>query len=351
MNQIFVSIKNSNLEKLIPEEKYKISLLKYINEGSYGVIFLTDCNNYVVKILDEDLRQINQKSEYSDFTEIEVIDLLIENKNSFQINNSDYAYGKLQTYNEEIDLNLSQNSEILIYVNETYDLSPLESELIFKDKRKNKKFILYEGNTVIFMPLFVRFDDYFNYIGKKFFFNEMTVLKIMSLLVESSYELSKINIMNIDLKKSNVMIDKNNKMKIIDFGLVKSRLRLDETFEINEKYFIWPTSHIFDYRKLISYMICMFIIDLLLDSKIYNDEKDIITSKEILPIFNKITYLTEKTKKIVITGITDGINIEDLRDKINNIADLTKIDLPSPYRCILTNKGINLGMRYLTIFN
>jgi len=348
MNIINIKIINSNLNYLLQNNTYKITLIKYISQGSYGVIFLTNFHNYIAKIIDEHPPFTKNNNFYSDLDEPEVIDKIIKNKSIFNINCSDYAFGQLEGM-EDIDiLNVKDNKKdnIFLYVNPVYDFSPIESEVI--DKNILRKFTLFEDNYIIFMPLYVRFDSYVQYIGKRYFLNTGTIVKIIQILVESHYEMEKINLMNIDLKKSNIMVDKHNNIKIIDFGIVKDLSNKNNIFTNKEKYYIWPDNDDFSYSELISYMIGIFVLDFLLDIKIYDDVKQIRNLNLLLEKFKKINYLTNELKNIIVSIITEKKSIDEFKELINF---MDSQELPSPYKCIINSEGISLSSQYLTIFN
>lgn len=343
MNILNIKIINSNLPHLIPNNDYKISLIKYINQGSYGIIFLTNFHNYVAKILDEHPPFTNNNY-YTDHNEPEVTDKIIKNKLLLKINSSDYAFGKLDSM-DDLEIK-NEKDNIFVYVNPVYEYSPIESEVI--DKNILRKFTLFEDNYIIFMPLYVRFDSYVQYIGKRYFLNTGTIVKIIQILVESHYEMEKINLMNIDLKKSNVMFDKNNNIKIIDFGIVKDLSNKNNIFTNKEKYYIWPDNDDFSYSELISYMIGIFVLDFLLDIKIYDDVKQIRDLNLLLEKFKKINYLTHELKNIIVSIITEKKSIDEFKELISR---MDSQELPSPYKCIINSEGISLSSKYLTIFN
>lgn len=348
MNIINIKIINSNLNYLLPNNTYKITLIKYISQGSYGVIFLTNFHNYIAKIIDEHPPFTKNNNFYSDLDEPEVIDKIIKNKSIFNINCSDYAFGQLEGMEDVDILNVKDNKKdnIFLYVNPVYDFSPVESEVI--DNRTLRKFTVFEENNVIFMPLYVKFDSYVNQIGKRYFYNTGTIVRIIQILIDSYYEMEKINLMNIDLKKSNIMVDKHNNIKIIDFGIVKDICNKDKFFTNKEKYYVWPNEDDYTYSELISYMICIFVFDFLFDIKIYEDVKQIRNMEILIDRFKKINYLSDELRELITNIITKKMPIDQFKELIYC---MDSQELPSPYKCILNNEGISLSNKRLTIFN
>ena len=64
---------------------YEVNLWKCIGSGSYGYIFLTDIDNYAVKILTE-YNDKENREEFSDYSEIDVVNRIIDKKIKMTIN-------------------------------------------------------------------------------------------------------------------------------------------------------------------------------------------------------------------------------------------------------------------------
>jgi len=340
MNNICVNIINSNLKKIESCKNYDISLIKYVNSGSYGIIFLTNIENYVAKIFFENKTKQTDFSEYSDLHEIEVIERIINKKEIFNFCCSDYAYGKLLIEDYSSDEN--NNEKINIYVNESYSLSPFESEIV-GESSKNKKFYLFEGNYVILLPIFVDFRDYIEFIGKNLFINENFLMKFIYMLILMVGENEKIEIINIDLKISNMMVDMNNKLKLIDFGFSKSLEKYDNFFNIDDKYFIWPQrSRNYKYGELISYMISIIIFELVFDRKINNLNKNQNLLNFFISDFSNITYYSKKFKEFVTNPLKMPVNFEKFKKDYYDMStiDYNDLTLPSYFHVIIESKGL-----------
>lgn len=335
-NKIYVNIIDSNIQEFSPKKIFKLKLLKCVGTGAYGFIFLTNINRYAVKILTGKPKDINNEISdgLTDYTEVDVISRIIERKEEFEINCANYAYGFLLNNEKTTD-----NKQIKLIVNKDMCVEEVMSEIVRKDKIK--KVVFYENNYVIIMPMYVTFNDYVKTIGVNFFKNEKVIYKIIDNLVKSVKEMRELDLINMDLKIGNSMLDMRNKMKIIDFGMTKSIDNLNNPIFYNLKYYIWPENGK-TYNKTISFMICIFILELLFDSKIYDLQKN---KKEIytfIDLLKTITYLKEEFKELVKITLTDGINFDDFCLQFNIIkGNLNVIELPNIYHFVLYNKGIN----------
>lgn len=344
MNKIYVKIKNSNINSFSPKKYYSINLLKCIGSGSYGLIFLTDIKNYVVKIIvDID----DQDDRLSDFKEIDVIDKLIQKK--ITVNNGEYAHGELVNENKynlmitkKEEGRTRRSSSIFLHLNLIGDANPLESKI--SKRNKTKSFYLYETNSVIIMPLFVPFYDYLD-VCKKNFRNEIVLCNILKLLIDSVDELFEMNFINIDLKMNNIMIDKNNNLKIIDFGMVLSSKRLMEKMNHDIKYYIWPKNRDFSYSMILSYMIVVFILEILYEQYVFEIHKNNTVSKVLINNVEIEDFLSPKFKEIIVKVLEEGIEYNNFKFRINQLLysyGINKGKLPNLYNILLSDKGIDL---------
>jgi len=131
MNQIKINVVNSNIEQFKKNEDYVITLPKFLNCGTYGYVFTTNYDNYCVKILCLN-PHLDNTNELIDYDEIEVIDKIIASKQSFEVVNSEYCYGKLQNYDGDFNI----KSPIHIIINSKINKTPIQSHLEHNNKIK-----------------------------------------------------------------------------------------------------------------------------------------------------------------------------------------------------------------------
>jgi len=342
MNKIFVSIKNSNLKNINKNESYEIELNRCMGYGTYGFIFLSNKYGYIVKILAEDPKS-KIIDDLSDYTEIQVVEKILEKKEIFSINCSDYAYGKIileESYTtKQCKIPIIMNNSIMIYQNPEKETSPIFSEIT--KKNKVKRFALYENNDVILMPLYIPFHDYIKVIGKTQFKNEAVVCKIMDCIIKSVLEMKEIGLINLDLKMGNTMIDSNNNMKIIDFGIVKKYKLIEKKYEEDEKYYIWPTNINISYSHVLSYMISVYFIELIFGHKAYDIETD---KRAIIESLFELKYISERFKELIRKGLNCVVNFDEFQNYFKEIRKeffIESINLPNIFSFALQQKGIN----------
>ena len=120
-----------------------------------------------------------------------------------------------------------------------------------------------------------------------------------------------IDLINIDLKKGNFMVDVNNKIKMIDMGMMRDKNKMNEVFrEDDVLYYIWPIHKNITHKQLIPYMIAMFMIELKYPQQVYEIKKDY---NYISMILNKFCDLDEPSymfREIIKTAITKGVDYE-----------------------------------------
>lgn len=69
----------------------------------------------------------------------------------------------------------------------------------------------------------------------------MKMEDICRTIIKSVNELLTIDLINIDLKKGNFMVDVNNKIKMIDMGMMRDKNKMNDVFrEDDVLYYIWP---------------------------------------------------------------------------------------------------------------
>ena len=351
MNKIYVNIINSNLPKLVRKYNYEVNLLKCIGSGSYGYIFLTDIDNYAVKILTE-YGDKNNKEAYSDYNEIDVVNRIIDKKIKMDINNDRYGYGKLMNkYNfDDLTKKKIENSEtkknpgIYIHINLKDDLK-IEYSVI-KKREKVKTFLVYDNNEVIFMPIYLPFMDYIESFNNEIMFrNEGVLCLFVKKLLKSVDELLKINMINIDLKMSNVMINKKLEMKIIDFGMVMNKDKYNDLMDLNVNYYIWPHKKNYTYSMMIPYMIVIFILEIVFKTDVYRLQNNNFALQSLLEDLGYILFLSKEFKEIICNVLTDCMQLDEFRTKMDTIFskyNLEELEMQNIYYYTMMNKGIKL---------
>ena len=313
MNKIYVNINHSNLKNYEINKLYEINAIKSIGNGGYGYIFLT--NQYdVIKIIPENPDE--EKEDYSDFSEENVVKKIIENKNNFKINNNKYAIGKI-TQNEEIAANNKFIHPIEFIINTPgIDEKQIKYSSIITN-RKKQKFALYETNTVIIMPHYLCFYNYIeSFPNRKIFKCEQTILFFLSKLIQGIDELLTINIINIDIKMNNIMFDKKMDMKIIDYGLTKSYTNLYSKIETDAKYYAWSNNPEFTYNNQLCYMLSIFILEIIFDKRVPDIQNNIDNLKYLLYDLMIHTTISNELKKLIKESINIGVDYNIYKEEI-----------------------------------
>ena len=293
MNQIKINVVNSNIDVFKINEDYVISLPKYLNCGTYGYVFTTNYADYCVKILCLNPHYDNT-NELVDYDEIDVIDRIISSKRMFEVINSEYCYGKIQYYNGDLDIKSSTH----ITINKTDNNIPRKSYI--EQNNKVKKFDIYEENYVIIMP--------------RYFELRTTIIKpedVCKKVIKSVDELMSIDLINIDIKRGNYMVDANNKIKMIDMGMMRNKDKMDKPFkEDGISYYTWPIHRILKHKQLIPYMISIFILEHKYPNDVYEIKSDY---NHILMIIKKFMGLEELPimfRDIINKALTQGVDYE-----------------------------------------
>lgn len=293
MNQIKIKIVNSNIDQFKINEDCVITLEKYLNCGTYGCVFTTNYANYCVKILLSNPHEDNI-NELVDYDEIEVIDKIIASEQSFEVVNSEYCYGKLQNYDGDFNI----KSPIHIIINSKINKTPIESHL--EHNNKIKKFIVYEENYVIIMP------RYFDIRTIK-----LKTEEVCKKVIKSVDELLSIDLINIDIKRANYMIDINNNIKMIDMGMMRDKDNMDKPFkEDGISYYIWPIHRVLKHKQLIPYMISIFILELKYPHDVYEIKSDYNHVLMIIKKFLGLEDLHIMFREIINKALTHGVDYE-----------------------------------------
>ena len=338
MNKIFVNIKHSNLQNYETKKDYELIAIKTIGNGGYGFIFLTNQND-VIKLIPENPFEV--RDDYSDFTEEKVVQSILENKNSIKINNNKYAIGKIM-YKKELS---EEEKKPLNPIDFNINVDKTE-EIVYSTittNRKKQKFALYETNTVLIMPYYLCFYNYIEiFPHRKQFKSEQVILFFINKLIQSIDELLSINIINIDIKMNNIMFDKKMDIKIIDYGLTKSKDHLFSKIETDVKYYVWSNNPVFTYNNQLCYMISIFILELIFDKRVPDIQNNPEYIKYVLYDFISQNFLSSEIKKLLKESILNGTAYDIYKEVIHNKMqeyDWSDFAIPNIYDLYLANKG------------
>lgn len=264
---------------------YKLKLLEKIGEGNYGLIYEIS-KNYVIKIFKNSLitTNINEESE-------SVIPLNNENREiSFFIS---YLKNKTANTNFIIDV-----KSIGILVDDC-----TINNLIIK---KNSFFMILPSCISIYKLLNLWKTPLINNKdGIEIVLNIMKRLIDIQLFLYNNY-----NIINLDIKTDNLMIEKKNKLIIdniinIDLGLIKTKN--NNTYQFDCKYIIWPSSKNIKLEKIPSYSICINGLEILLG-------KEFIEKNKKMNIIDKLYFLknNDEVYNIFYNGLLLKLNLKQL---------------------------------------
>jgi len=293
MNQIKINVVNSNIDKFKKNEDYVITLPKFLNCGTYGYVFTTNYDNYSIKILCLN-PHLDNSNDLVDYEEIEVIDKIIESKQIFEVVSSEYCYGKIKYYNGDLDIKSSTH----ITINKTDNNIPRKSYI--EQNNKVKKFIIYEENYVIIMP---RYFDLRN--------TKIKPEEVCKKVIKSVDELLSIDLINIDIKRANYMVDINNNIKMIDMGMMRNKDKMDKSFKEDDiSYYTWPIHRVLKHKQLIPYMISIFILELKYPNDVYEIKSDYNHVIMIIKKFMGLEELPIMFRDIIQKALTQGIDYD-----------------------------------------
>jgi hypothetical protein len=341
MNKLFVNIHHSNLKNYEINKEYEITAIKSIGNGGYGFIFLTNQND-VIKIIPENPDE--SKDDYFDFTEENVVQKIIENKNNFKINNNKYAIGKIinKEYIEQDNKKIIHSIEFIINIPGIKETEINYSSII--TNRKKQKFVIYQTNTILIMPYYLNFYNYLEiFPNRKQFKSEQVILFFISKLIQSIDELISINIINIDIKINNIMFDKKMDMKIIDFGLTKSYANLYSKIETDFKYYVWSNNPEFTYNNQLCYMISIFALELIFDKRVTEIQNNQESLKFILYDFMLQHNISNELKKLIKESINFGFDYQIYKEEIHKRMQeyiWEDFTIPNIYELYLSSKGL-----------
>jgi hypothetical protein len=224
-------IKILDMIPIIKEETIlSIRTIRKINEGSYGIIYLTNYNNLVIKIIKHSSMP-NFINEVSIFYKLKKID-----NNDYPSNLIKYiGFGKIVNCDKHKFIKC--NVLFMKEYNNFYDLYP-ELKLV---------------------PL-IFFEDY-----KKFIIIFITKLLKINYFFEEKLESA-----NIDIKLNNIL-SHNNDILLIDLGML---VKLDKTYIDNKTYNdVWPSGKT-EIKYIPNYSIGKIIVNLLFHNKRYSIQLD-----------------------------------------------------------------------------
>lgn len=265
----------------------KISIIKKIGEGSYGLVFLLD-NEHVIKIF---------KNSTTTNTIFEESNYLIPIKN--------------------------ENRELIFffkYKNQKKDyhyLINLYAIGIIKDKIIDNKNFMDINTYFIILPLCIPFYNVYD-IWNQSLINVKNginfTLSVMNRLLElSQYLETKYEYINLDFKLNNFMFSKNSKdlndLIMIDFSILKKKVK-NKKYNIDRKYYIWPTGNNIIIENIPAYSISINGLELLFghnklidfpnENKITNFLKILLEkNKNLYHIFYNALYLKINTDNLI----------------------------------------------------
>jgi hypothetical protein len=293
MNQIKINVINSNIDQFKKNEDYVITLPNFLNCGTYGYVFTTNYDNYCIKILCLN-PHLDNSNDLVDYEEIEVIDKIIEFKQTFEVVSSEYCYGKIKYYNGDLDIKSSTH----ITINKTENNIPRKSYI--EHNNKVKKLVVYEENYVIIMP---RYFDLRN--------TKIKPEEVCKKVIKSVDELLSIDLINIDIKRANYMVDINNNIKMIDMGMMRNKDKMDKSFKEDDiSYYTWPIHRVLKHKQLIPYMISIFMLELKYPNDVYEIKSDYNHVMMIIKKFMGLEELPIMFRDIIQKALTHGVDYE-----------------------------------------
>jgi len=207
--------------------------IKSIGEGSSGKIYKFDTNQYVIKILKN-----NHRLEYDFYKHF--LNRLLQ----FEIN---IKFGYPVAYGN---------------ICESFDDFTNNNKFLILNFYKKLDILLMTGETIS--------DKVFNLIKQ--------LLEIEIFLEKN------INCINLDIKLANLMMDNNNTIKIIDFGLIKEFKKGDMFYSYNN-YYVWPTRRCYlDCVPL--YSIFILVCNIFMDLSDIQKQNSFYLLKKIKEIIN-----------------------------------------------------------------
>lgn len=320
MNLIKIFITDSSFIEIPQNFEYEFFLEKCIGYGSYGLVFSCTEYNLAVKILTDSSENFDK--DFTDYHECEVVKQIIDHKENFQINCNQYAVGNIVINEAEYDY----DADINIQVNKKDSDQKYPSIIRLKDKVK--RFILYENYKAIVMPIFIPLYKFIN--DNTFIKIDIYLCKMIDLLVRSCDEFISIGLINMDIKINNAVLDENGDFRFIDFGMVRSLRKIDDNFDNESKYYIWPFANT-KISHYIPYMIAIFVLEIFY-SKVHNYKNTNETLIFAIDRFSLLISLSTEIKELIKKSILNLIEYQEFRNEFNKIKskynlDQTKLNL------------------------
>ena len=154
-------------------------------------------------------------------------------------------------------------------------------------------------------------------------------------------DIEKLGYLNVDLKGGNVMVDSNENLVLIDYGFFIKYVP-EEHFVPKEKYYCWCFDKLRQ-KYMHSFLIGMFILEIIYDMKIYKvkdkiDVMSLIAKEEIRKYYShKFIFLL---RKCLVVGAT----LDEIDKEIDNNIEYRVIgdrkDLPTLYSYICEKHNI-----------
>lgn len=302
MNNINIKISKSNIPQFNTDSFHNLFLIKCIGIGSYGYVFkISDI--FCIKLLIDHVNEFDNK--YTDYTETQIIEKIIDN-NNFHINCNNYAIGNIQ---ETIYKDLF-HPKIDIFVNNSENI--YSDSLIIK-KEKVYKFNIKVGFPIIIMPLFIPLRKY----DTGFIYKNNFLIKMIDNLIKAQQEFLSIGLINLDFKLSNSVID-NQKIKYIDFGIVKNIESIDFILYNKNKYFLWKSESTINSNM--SHIIGINVLEFI-SNRIYT-----LCNKHILYKFLSLQNISNDIKNLIQNIIENNIDWDIFVNEFNNIKSNYNID-------------------------
>jgi len=313
MDKVRIRIFKSNINEYEANMEYVVQLKKCIGIGSYGYVFSINNFSYAIKLLlDPENSSVNN---YTDFTEIYVVEKILENSDKININCNNYSIGYILKMEQENQV----NKKINIYVN---DDDENRDSIIIK-KKKMYKFILREKYPILIMPLFYKY--FKNNFNNLFIRNDIYLCKLIDTLINAQKELLSIGIINVDFKLNNILFDDNNNLRFIDFGINRKIENIDKDALNDIKYFIWP----FGVKKLncyLSYMICMIIIEIYYP-RIYEVKTLRSVLRFVVENFEQVNTISEDIKLLIYDVFFKDLDWNNFLIRFDKIKSKYNLDI------------------------
>ena len=318
MDKVNIKIFKSNIYLFEEDKEYLINLKKCIGIGSYGYVFSINDNCYAIKLLIDSESTLNNT--YTDFTEVAVVEKIIDNYQKFNVNCYFYSIGYLLKTEKGYD---SKKIDIKVNIGDEND-----SSFVIK-KKKLFKFVLKEKYPVLIMPLFQKY--FKNNYNNIFIRNDIYLCKLIDTLINAQKEFLSIGVINIDFKLNNILLDDDNNLRFIDFGLTRKIDNMEKDAKNDIKYFIWP----FGVKKIsyyLSYMICMIIMEIYYP-RIYEIKTLRSVLRFVVENFDQVNTISEDIKLLIYDVFFNEVEWNEFLIRFDKIKSKYNLDIVKiPFR-------------------